>query len=139
MPDAEIRPRDYAYTFSPHLEPTATVWPGDRVIVHTDDAMGSRISSESDLPSKALAGVSPNPLTGPIFVEGAEPGDTLRVYIEDIEPARDFAVSCFIPNMGGLTSTGFTRTLQDPSLRGRGYGRCGRGPRGDTSRTARSG
>jgi len=114
MASVEIKPRDYAYGFSPYVEPVATVRPGDRVVIHTDDALGSRISSESDLPSKALAGVSPNPLTGPIFVEGAEPGDTLAVHIEDIEPARDFAVSCFVPNMGGLTSTGFTRTLQDP-------------------------
>ena len=114
MASVEIKPRDYAYSFSPYLEPVATVRPGDRVVIHTDDALGSRISSESDLPSKALAGVSPNPLTGPIFVEGAEPGDTLAVHIEDIEPARDFAVSCFVPNMGGLTSTSFTRTLQDP-------------------------
>ena len=39
----------------------------------------------------------------------------LAVSIEDIEPTRDFAVSCLIPFFGGLTSTTLTRTLQ-PSL-----------------------
>jgi amidase len=47
-------------------------------------------------------------------VEGAEPGDTLAVRIENIEPTRDFAVSVLIPYFGGLTSTNFTRTLQEP-------------------------
>jgi amidase len=47
-------------------------------------------------------------------VEGAEPGDTLAVRIESIEPTRDFAVSVLIPYFGGLTSTNFTRTLQEP-------------------------
>jgi len=47
-------------------------------------------------------------------VEGAEPGDTLAIHIESIEPTRDFAVSVLIPYFGGLTSTNFTRTLQEP-------------------------
>jgi acetamidase/formamidase len=47
-------------------------------------------------------------------VQGAEPGDTLAVRIESIEPTRDFAVSVLIPYFGGLTSTNFTRTLQEP-------------------------
>jgi acetamidase/formamidase len=55
-----------------------------------------------------------NPQTGPIYVDGAEPGDTLAVKIESIEPTRDWAVSCTIPHFGGLTSTPFTATLQAP-------------------------
>src|SRR5215210_3853870 len=49
-----------------------------------------------------------------IYVEGAEPGDTLAIHIESIEPTRDFAVSVLIPYFGGLTSTTLTRTLQEP-------------------------
>ncbi len=33
--------------------------------------------------------------------------------MEGIEPKRDFAVSCFVPFFGGLTSTPLTRTLQE--------------------------
>ena len=114
MAGIEIKTDTYSYTFNPALEPVATVRPGQRVTIYTEDALGGKIRSESDLPGATLAGTDPNPLTGPICVEGAEPGDTLTVRIENIEPARDFAASCFVPYMGGLTSTESTRTLQDP-------------------------
>jgi amidase len=111
----EVVPRDYSYVFNPYREPIARVKPGERVTIHTDDAFESRISRKEDLPSRALATAKfLNPQTGPIFVEGAEPGDTLAVRIESIEPTRDFAVSVLIPYFGGLTSTNFTRTLQEP-------------------------
>jgi len=111
----EVVPRDYSYVFNPYREPVARVRPGERVTIHTDDAFESRITKKEDLPSRALATAKfLNPQTGPIFVEGAEPGDTLAVRIESIEPTRDFAVSVLIPYFGGLTSTNFTRTLQEP-------------------------
>jgi acetamidase/formamidase len=91
------------------------VRPGDRVTIHTQDAFESRILSATARPSVALKDAPGlNPQTGPVFVEGAEPGDTLAVRIEQIEPTRDFAVSCLIPYFGGLTSTSMTRTLQEP-------------------------
>lgn len=111
----EVRPDSYSYVFSPYREPAARVKPGQKVVVHCNDAFESRIQSVDDVPSVALAGAKfLNPQTGPIFVEGAEPGDTLAVHIEDIEATRDFAVSCLIPYFGGLTSTSVTRTLQAP-------------------------
>lgn len=111
----EVRAETYSYVFNPYREPVARVRPGDRVVIHTDDAFESRIQSKDDLPSRALATAKfLNPQTGPIYVEGAEPGDTLAVSIENIEPTRDFAVSVLVPYFGGLTSTNFTRTLQDP-------------------------
>jgi amidase len=112
---SEIVPQDYSYVFNPYREPIARVKPGERVTIHTDDAFESRITKREDLPSRALATAKfLNPQTGPIYVEGAEPGDTLAVRIESIVPTRDFAVSVLIPYFGGLTSTNFTRTLQEP-------------------------
>jgi amidase len=111
----EVVPTDYSYVFNPYREPVARVMPGERVTIHTDDAFESRIKNKEDLPSRALATAKfLNPQTGPIYVEGAEPGDTLAVRIERIEPTRDFAVSVLIPYFGGLTSTHLTRTLQEP-------------------------
>jgi amidase len=111
----EVVPSDYSYVFNPYREPVVTVKPGQRVTIHTDDAFESRITKKEDLPSRALATAKfLNPQTGPIYVQGAEPGDTLAVRIESIEPTRDFAVSVLIPYFGGLTSTNFTRTLQEP-------------------------
>jgi amidase len=112
---AEVVPSDYSYVFNPYREPIARVRPGDLVTIHTDDAFESRITKKEDLPSRALATAKfLNPQTGPIYVEGAEPGDTLAIRIEGIEPTRDFAVSVLIPYFGGLTSTNLTRTLQEP-------------------------
>ena len=112
---AEVVPKDYSYVFNPYREPIARVKPGERVTIHTEDAFESRITKREDLPSHALATAKfLNPQSGPIYVEGAEPGDTLAVRIESIVPKRDFAVSVLIPYFGGLTSTNFTRTLQEP-------------------------
>jgi len=111
----EVKPEDYSYVFNPYREAIVRVSPGDRVTIHTNDAFESRIQSKDDLPSRALATAKfLNPQTGPIFVEGAEPGDTLAIRIESIEPTRDWAVSVFVPFFGGLTSTKLTRMLQDP-------------------------
>ncbi|MBI5670326.1 MAG: acetamidase/formamidase family protein [Chloroflexi bacterium] len=106
------QPGSYHYAFSRYVEPIARVKPGEVVAIYTQDAFESQLTRESDRPS-AILGPYLNPQTGPIYVEGAEPGDTLVVHILDIEPTRDWAVSAFIPFFGGLTSTRFTRTLQD--------------------------
>ena len=101
----EIRQEgSYHYVFSPYPDPIATVAPGETVAIHTEDAFEGRITTEEDLPSRVL-GSYLNPQTGPIYVDGAEPGDTLAVKIESIEPARDWAVSVFVPYFGGLTAT----------------------------------
>jgi acetamidase/formamidase len=111
----EVIPKTYSYVFNPYREPIARVKPEERVTIHTNDAFESRITKKEHLPSRALATAKfLNPQTGPIYVEGAEPGDTLAVHIETIQPTRDFAVSVLIPYFGGLTSTNFTRTLQEP-------------------------
>ena len=102
----EIRQQGpYHYVFSRYADPIATVEPGETVAIYTEDAFEGRITTEDDLPSKVL-GSYLNPQTGPIYVEGAEPGDTLAVKIETIEPTRDWAVSVFVPYFGGLTAPG---------------------------------
>jgi acetamidase/formamidase len=117
MSDAvrEIRQpnEQYQFVMGPYAEPVARVKPGERVVIYTKDALGGKLTSEDQRVSDVL-GPYLNPQTGPIFVEGAEPGDTLAVTIEAIEPTRDWAFSCLVPYFGGLTSTSLTRTLQPP-------------------------
>ena len=107
-----VQPGEYSYVFSPYLEPIASVAPGETVVVYTEDAFTGRIQGPEDLPSRVLD-ERLNPQTGPIYVEGAEPGDTLAVRIDAIEATRDWAVSCFVPFFGGLTGTGATALLHD--------------------------
>jgi len=48
-------------------------------------------------------------LTGPIFVEGAEPGDTLEVRILNIQYAIPYAYNSFSPRSGVLTAADFPK------------------------------
>src|SRR5699024_12260694 len=70
----------HSYVFSRYLEPIAQVKPGEEITIYTDDAFENKITKESDVPSEIL-GKYLNPQTGPIYVEGAEPGDTLIAHI----------------------------------------------------------
>ena len=102
---------DYAWTFG-GVEPVMKVKPGDVLEVWTDDCFAGLVESVDDLPSKKITAF--NPQTGPFYVEGAEPGDTLALHFVSIEPSRDWAVSTTFPLFGALTSTTRTVTLQDP-------------------------
>ena len=61
--------------------PALTIASGDTVTAATADAHGVDHQGRS-------IGQRPNPMTGPFFVEGAEPGDTLLVSIRDIRMTR---------------------------------------------------
>lgn len=103
---------DHSYVFSRYLDPIAKVKPGEEVTIYTDDAFENKITKETDVPSEIL-GKYLNPQTGPIYIEGAEPGDTLVAHIIDIQPTRDWAVSILNPYFGGLTTTPVTRMLHE--------------------------
>jgi len=110
----QIRPvQPFPYGMGKYIEPIAEVNPGETVEIFTEDAFEGRLTSPDQKPSEVL-GKYLNPQTGPILVSGAEPGDTLVVHIENIELTRDYAVSCLVPEFGGLTSTVLSPSLQDP-------------------------
>ena len=68
---------------SPHNPPVATCRSGDTVIFETRDCYDDRLRGDGYVhePEKALE----NPATGPLFVEGAQPGDVLKVEILNIK------------------------------------------------------
>lgn len=111
----EYRPtaEEYAYTFGGR-PPVRTVRPGDIVDLYTEDCFGGKVQGVDDLPSVVCQFPYLNPVTGPFYVEGAEPGDTLALHFVSITPARDWAASSTFPHFGALTSTHTTATLQDP-------------------------
>ncbi|MFI7331530.1 acetamidase/formamidase family protein [Micromonospora aurantiaca (nom. illeg.)] len=104
---------ELAYTFGGRL-PVAHVRSGDVFTVHTQDCFGGLVRGPADLPSQVCQMPYLNPVSGPFFVEDAEPGDTLAVHLLSIEPARDWGVSATFPYFGALTSTSHTATLQPP-------------------------
>jgi amidase len=107
-------PDELAYTFGGR-EPVRRVRPGTVLELYTEDCFGGRVQSVDDLPSRVCHFPFLNPVTGPIHVEGAEPGDTLAVHFVEIVPARDWAVSSTFPHFGALTGTHTTATLH-PAL-----------------------
>jgi len=74
--------------FDGRLPPVLRVDQGEIFLVETEDSRGGRTRvPEHTSPEFLLAmrkqGYHGNPVTGPIFIEGAEPGDTLAVHILD--------------------------------------------------------
>ncbi|MEU8069364.1 acetamidase/formamidase family protein [Micromonospora sp. NPDC049151] len=104
---------ELAYTFGGRL-PVAHLRSGDVITVHTEDCFGGLVRGPADLPSQVCQMPYLNPVSGPFFVEDAEPGDTLAVHLLSIEPAHDWGVSATFPYFGALTSTSHTATLQPP-------------------------
>ncbi len=73
------------YEFSRHVEPRLRIEPGEKIAVESEDAFSGQIRTAGDRRDKRTMPFS-NPQTGPIWVAGAEPGDTLAVAIESIQP-----------------------------------------------------
>ncbi|MFP7761246.1 acetamidase/formamidase family protein [Marisediminicola sp. LYQ134] len=104
----------YVYTFG-GAEPVMRVQPGTALGLWSEDAYNHALRSVDDLPSANLDVRYLNPQTGPFYIVGAEPGDTLAVHIVSLTPARSWGASATIPFFGGMTSTDRTAFLQ-PAL-----------------------
>src|SRR3954471_12970159 len=74
------------YTTMGSYPPALRIAPGDTVVTTTVDSIGQDATGEPITP-----GV--NPVTGPFFFEGAEPGARLTVCLERLVPNRSTGVS----------------------------------------------
>ena len=110
-----LEPDRFWYTFGPN-PPALTVGPGDAVIARTRDARGldeegQPLPTEMKQQSADTAYRESNPLCGPIYVEGAEVGDTLIVRIRRIRLNSPYAWSRFMARFGSFTGEGPGRSL----------------------------
>jgi acetamidase/formamidase len=101
---------ELVYTFG-GATPRQRIKPGTRIVTWTEDCFDGAVKTAADLPSKKMLPGHDNPQTGPFFVEGAEPGDTVAVHIVKLEPARNYAVSSFSPGFGALVGNDQTAML----------------------------
>jgi amidase len=99
------------YTFGDH-PPVAEVPPGSVLVTNTQDCFAGAVRTVDDLPSAVCPAF--NPVTGPFFVPGAEPGDTLALHFRTIEPSRNWGMSSTFPHFGALTTTHTTAMLHPP-------------------------
>jgi formamidase len=73
----------------PDIPPVVRCQPGDQVVFETRDALDGQCTP--DTTSEAVAGIDlsvVHPLTGPVHVAGAGPGDVLEVEIIEVVPDR---------------------------------------------------
>jgi acetamidase/formamidase len=110
-PDPDAPRSALVYTFG-GVAPVATIRPGQTVSTWTRDCYNGAVRSTSHLPSQVCDPRYLNPQTGPFWVEGAEPGDTVAVHFRSIRPREAWGVSSTVPFFGALTSTPRTATLQ---------------------------
>ena len=96
------------WTFSKENPPVCTIEPGTVLLFRTQDCFNGQISSESQLVHE-LDLTKANPAAGPVFVKGAEQGDTLAVDILDIQ-VGEVGFACSIPGAGPLSHKAEVRT-----------------------------
>lgn len=99
---------DYVYAFSKNTPPSAHATPGDTLVFTTQDCFSGSICSEKDLTANFDYSRA-NPATGPVFIEGAEPGDILVVDILTITVGNRGVVTT-LPEVGPLYDRMETRT-----------------------------
>ena len=98
------------YTFG-GVPAAKRIRPGTRIVSWTEDCYDGAVTKPGQLPSKVQLPGHDNPQTGPFYVDGAEPGDTLAIHIEKLEPARDYGISSSFPGFGALNATDRTALL----------------------------
>lgn len=82
------------------IAPALTVNPGETIGFETDDEVYRQLHDGAAL-SEVTAQI--NPVTGPVYINGAEPGDTLAVKIHSIELV-DHGYSVYLPGTGALSN-----------------------------------
>lgn len=86
----------------PDIPPVVRCEPGDEVVLETRDAFDGQIQPGSTAEDVGAANLDVvHPLTGPVYVEGAEPGDLLEVEILDVSP-EPFGFTVQVPGFGFL-------------------------------------
>lgn len=114
----EITKDKVIYAFSKENEPVDYVKVGEPILFHTEDALGGQIKSEADSLSD-IDWSRVNPATGPIYIEGADEGDTLVVNILDVEVA-DRGICLVVPGYGALGKKKFESKIKIVEIDG-GY------------------
>jgi amidase len=102
---------DVKYTYNSTSAPVARLAPGDILETNTVDAFGNALQKPGD----TLAMVKgDNPLSGPFYVETAEPGDTLAIQFLAVDVDSAQGVGAFAPGFGALNETFYTPMVHPP-------------------------
>jgi len=98
----EIRAARTTFAFRPDAEPVLRIQPGETVRFETSVEPVERLFAAGDTWVDALDIAAINAVTGPVYIEGAAPGDAIAVEILDVQ-LGDWGWNAFIPSFGLLT------------------------------------
>ncbi len=113
--EVQYNPGDKVYFTYCYAHPPAThIKPGDSVVTNTRDASNDAFTINDKTLAPRLDLTKVNPQTGPFYVEGAEPGDTLVVHIDSIDLNRDWGWGGSIPYFGLLAPEYKTSMVTPP-------------------------
>lgn len=88
--------------------PVLTLHPGDVLDTNTLDCFGGALQKPGDTLSMVKMD---NPLSGPFYIDGAEPGDTLVIKFLEMSVNGDQGVGTYSPGFGALSSSSYTPML----------------------------
>ena len=91
---------NFVYKMSAENKPVLTVKAGETIVIETQDGFGGPIKRDED-PFPVIDLERVNQTTGPIYVEGAQPGDTLVVDVKRITLPKQ-GVTTIFPGFGAL-------------------------------------
>src|SRR5262244_4235920 len=98
------------YEWNNALPPRLEIEPGDTVVFETRDAADGYYTKRStSADAEAKGPFRGHPLTGPVAVRGARPGDALVVEILDVQPALDWGWTAIRPGRGLLPESDFAK------------------------------
>ncbi len=106
-----IHRHDHHFGWDNAKPPVLTVAPGETVTLETVDSSGGQLSIESTVADIAALDFDKiNPVTGPVCIEGAKPGDALQVTFDSYHPSG-WGWTANIPGFGLLADQ-----FQQPAL-----------------------
>ena len=88
------------YKMSADNKPAVHVSQGESFSLEVEDCYSGNLCKPDDVFTKEMWGTV-NPATGPVYIDGARPGDILRVDVEQID-VREYAVMCLEEGAGAL-------------------------------------
>jgi amidase len=113
--NVQYDPHDTVYFTYCYAHPVAArIKPGDTVSTKTRDASNDAFTPSDKTLAPKLDLTKVNPQTGPFYIEGAEPGDTLKVHIDKISLNRSWGWGGSIPRFGALAPEYKTAMITDP-------------------------
>lgn len=90
----KVNPDKQTHWYSPWNVPAAYCESGDTVSFTCQDTWNDVMVTTDTIQARAMLGHPINPVNGPVYVNGAMPGDTMKITVEDVRVTSDATLIC---------------------------------------------